>query len=143
MTATNSTRTSAGSLARDWLGVARYYLGGRGGLLIVAATVVAGGLALNWSWLVAAGIAPLLIGVLPCVAMCALGLCMHKMGGQSCAADTTVREAAEPSPNEVRPSQSVQASTGQLELPWGGDEVEIGNTGDVSTALSERSKTDA
>ena len=30
----------------------------------------------NWGWLVAAGIAPLLLTALPCVAMCALGLCM-------------------------------------------------------------------
>ena len=141
MAATNSTRTSAGSLARDWLNAARYYLGGQRGLLIVAAVVVAGGLALNWSWLVAAGVAPLLIGVLPCVAMCALGLCMHKMGGKSCAADTTVQPAAELAPNEV--PRSVQESTGQLELPWSGAEDGAGKAGSGSTALNERSKTDA
>lgn len=141
MTATNSTKTAAGSLARDWLSAARYYLGRRRGLLILTAAVVVGGLALNWSWLVAAGIAPLLIGVLPCVAMCALGLCMHKVGGQSCAADATVRPDAKPSSNEV--SRSVQGSTAQLELPWSDAEAGAGNAGSGSTTLNETSKTDA
>jgi hypothetical protein len=45
--------------------------------------VVAAGLALNWSWLVAIGVAPLLLTALPCVAMCALGLCMMPKGGKS------------------------------------------------------------
>ena len=137
MAATNSTKIVAGSLARDWLNAARYYLGGRRGLLLVAAVVVAGGLALNWSWLVAAGIAPLLIGVLPCVAMCALGLCMHKMGGQSCTVDTTVQPAAEQLPDGL--SRSVQESTEQLELPWAG----TGKADAGSITLNERSKTDA
>jgi len=76
------------SLSRDLLYAARYYLGGRRGLLIVAAAALVGGLTLNWSWLVAAGIAPLLIAALPCVAMCALGLCMNKMGEKSCSTST-------------------------------------------------------
>lgn len=49
---------------------------GKRGLLIVGMAVIAGGLALNWSWLVAIGLAPLLLTVLPCAAMCALGVCM-------------------------------------------------------------------
>ena len=39
---------------------------------LVAAIAVA---AFNWSWLVALGIAPILVAVLPCLAMCALSLC--------------------------------------------------------------------
>ena len=47
-------------------------------LLVVGAILaLAIGLALNWSWLVAAGIAPLILGIAPCAAMCALGLCMR------------------------------------------------------------------
>jgi hypothetical protein len=41
--------------------------------------VLGSGLVLNWSWLVAIGLAPIILGVLPCVAMCALGMCV--MGG--------------------------------------------------------------
>lgn len=66
--------------------MARYYLGGRRGLLILAGLAIAAGLALNWSWLVAVGIAPILIAILPCLAMCALGLCMSRAGGKSCSA---------------------------------------------------------
>jgi len=72
------------SLGRDVLHAVRYYLGGRRGLIALAAVVVIAGLAFNWSWLVAAGIAPLLLTALPCVAMCALGLCMSRMTGRQC-----------------------------------------------------------
>lgn len=82
MTASPTQKSPSTSLARDWLYAARYYLGGRRTLLVGAVIVVAAGIALNWNWLVAAGIAPLIIGFLPCAAMCALGLCMHgKHGG--------------------------------------------------------------
>lgn len=57
---------------------------GRRGLLILAVLALAGGMALNWSWLVAAGIAPILIAALPCLVMCGLGLCMNKMTGGTC-----------------------------------------------------------
>ena len=70
-------------LAHDVLNAARYYLGGRRGLIVLGAVVLIGGVALNWGWLIAAGIAPLLLTALPCVAMCALGLCANKMMGRS------------------------------------------------------------
>jgi hypothetical protein len=47
--------------------------------------VLAAGAAWQWSWLVAIGVAPLLLSVAPCAAMCGLGLCMHRMGGRACA----------------------------------------------------------
>ena len=50
--------------------------------LMLAAVALIAGAALNWSWLVAAGLAPLVVGFLPCVAMCALGLCMAKRGAE-------------------------------------------------------------
>ena len=68
--------------SRPWLG-RRYTL-----LLIGSAVVLAGGF-LSWNWLVALGLAPLLLSVLPCVAMCALGLCMSQTGRRACATDQT------------------------------------------------------
>jgi len=68
-------------LIRDILDAARYYLGGRRTLFVLAAILILGGVALNWGWLVAAGLAPIIIAVLPCAVMCAFGLCMHKMAG--------------------------------------------------------------
>ena len=43
--------------------------------LAVAVAALLAAAALKWSWLVVAGVAPLLIKLLPCAAMCALGLC--------------------------------------------------------------------
>src|SRR3954468_7912264 len=76
----SQTSAAAPVLARDLAHAARNYLGGRRGPLILAVAVVAAGAAaLNWSWRAAAGIAPLLWSLLPCAAMCALGLCMSRM----------------------------------------------------------------
>ncbi len=47
-------------------------------------TVIVSAAAWQWSWLIAVGIAPLLLSVAPCAVMCALGLCMHRVGGSSC-----------------------------------------------------------
>ena len=48
-------------------------------LVIIA---FAGGLALNWNWLASLGFASLLLAILPCAAMCALGLCVRAAGGR-------------------------------------------------------------
>lgn len=84
MADTQQSQSQDGSLGRDLLYALRYYLGSRRGLLVLAGLAIAMGLALNWSWLAAAGIAPILISVLPCLAMCALGLCMNRATGGSC-----------------------------------------------------------
>lgn len=107
------------SLGRDIFHAIRYYLGGRRGFVVLAAAVIAAGLALNWSWLAAAGIAPVLISILPCVAMCALGLCMNRMTGRSCSSDAVSQEpienAAADEPNHGSPRQSRGAGFPALE----------------------------
>ncbi|HUZ73793.1 MAG TPA: hypothetical protein VMU87_12475 [Stellaceae bacterium] len=62
----------------------RRWLTGRRGLIVGGIALVAAGLALGWNWLGAIGVAPFIIALAPCAAMCALGLCMNKMGGKSC-----------------------------------------------------------
>lgn len=59
------------------LGQHRWVLGG------VALALLAAGFAWQWTWLVAIGVAPLLISAAPCLVMCALGLCMHRMGNRA------------------------------------------------------------
>src|SRR3546814_17231971 len=71
------------SLARDLLHLARYYSARRYVLLALSAVALVAGLTLNWGWLAAAGIAPILISLAPCAAMCALGFCMSRAGGKS------------------------------------------------------------
>lgn len=65
----------------------RHYLGGRRTLTVLAVVAITGGLALNWSWLVAAGFAPLVLTLLPCAAMSALHLCMKSGGVDNCKKD--------------------------------------------------------
>jgi hypothetical protein len=65
----------------------RFALGG------LALAVIAAGLAWPWSWLVAVGVAPLLLSVAPCAVMCALGVSlMGKSRGsrQATSAETSV-----------------------------------------------------
>jgi hypothetical protein len=76
------------SLAQDWLHALRYWLRGRNGVIALIGLALVIGAALNWSWLLAVGIVPLLITLLPCAAMCALGLCMNKIMGGSYSTET-------------------------------------------------------
>jgi len=50
-------------------------------LTVLAVAGVGAALILGWDWLVAAGVSTFILAVLPCVAMCALGLCASRMGG--------------------------------------------------------------
>jgi len=84
VTSPETTTPADASLKREWLDAARYYLGNRWALLMLGSLVLVIGAAFNWGWLVAAGIAPILISLAPCAIMCAVGLCsMKKMGGPS------------------------------------------------------------
>lgn len=71
------------------------WLRGRRGLILLGTLVLGFGAAFNWNWLVAAGVAPLLLSVLPCVAMCALGLCMNRMASSERKAPLSVSAEAD------------------------------------------------
>jgi len=96
MTHTRSTDRSERPLTRDIVFAIRYYLGGRYALYVLAGVLILGGITLNWGWLVAAGIAPILITLLPCAVMCAFGLCMaHKAtGGKQASARNNASDGA-------------------------------------------------
>ena len=87
---------SEAPLRQDLLYALRYYLGGRRAWLGLAASAGLGGLVLNWSWLVAIGVAPVLIAILPCAVMCGLGLCMNRMMRGSCSSADTAHTSAQP-----------------------------------------------
>jgi hypothetical protein len=90
-------------LAQDWLQALRYWLRGRNGVIALIGLALVVGVALNWSWLVAAGVAPLLLTVLPCVVMCGLGLCMNRMTGSSCSTSSeTSDQSSTPMPDAVQ-----------------------------------------
>jgi hypothetical protein len=81
MTTSESTK-AVSALPGDLTSTIRRHLGNRRLLLAVAILALVAGAALNWGWLVALGIAPVLLSLLPCAVMCALGMgCMKMMGG--------------------------------------------------------------
>jgi hypothetical protein len=108
------------SLTRDLFYAGRYYLGGRRGLLMVAALALVGGIALNWSWLVAAGIAPLLVTALPCIAMCALGLCANKLTGRSCSTETPTQKTLGTAVDDPTPIARAATAGAALDHPADG-----------------------
>ena len=103
-----SVETRASLLARDWLHAARFYLGRRNALLMLAAIAIVAGLAFNWNWLVATGVAPILIALLPCAVMCGLGLCFHKLFG---GADSAQRSKPMVAPDQAGELQARRAGT--------------------------------
>jgi hypothetical protein len=105
-TSSETTKRAEPSLTRDWINFLahrlRPYLGGRRGLIILSVSALAVDGFLSWDWLVAVGLAPLIVAVAPCAVMCALGLCMSRMGGQSCSSQSSAAE----SQSDVRSSLS-------------------------------------
>ncbi len=62
--------------------------------LIALAIVATGtGLFFGWGWLVAIGLAPILVSLAPCLLMCALGICMAQRGSAGNAKEPTTPEA--------------------------------------------------
>ncbi len=92
MTTAREVQALSGRWGRDALARTRPWLSGRRVWWIAGTLALVAGAALNWSWLVAIGVAPLLVAALPCVAMCALGLCMNRMMGRSCAKEAALGE---------------------------------------------------
>jgi hypothetical protein len=79
------------------------WLRGRRAVVVAALAAVGAGLALGLPSLVALGVAPILVALLPCAAMCALGVCMMRAGGRSCR-ETSASDAASggnPAPSAV------------------------------------------
>lgn len=106
MTLSDPAKPVQRALTSDVFSTVRYYLGSRTGLIAIAAAGLGLGAWFNWSWFVAAGIAPLIIGVAPCAAMCALGLCMS---GRMKSSTDTPTHAQDASPGKsttgISPSQ--------------------------------------
>ena len=73
-------------------------LRGLRGYIAAGVLLSAGGLALGWNWLAAVGVLPILFSALPCLAMCALSVCMMRKGQSSCAKAEATGQSQEPPP---------------------------------------------
>lgn len=85
-TMNTETHSCSQNRAMSGCGLGRYvpaWLGGSRGVIVAAIAVIAGGTFLGWPWLVTVGAASVLLSALPCLLMCALGLCMMGRGRQS------------------------------------------------------------
>jgi hypothetical protein len=103
---------------------AHYYLGGRTGIVLAAAAVLGAGAYLNWGWLAALGLAPVIISALPCAAMCALGLCMS---GRSRASGANEVSSASPD-SEAGDVQPLSSAPGDATTPTIRKDVKHGGT---------------
>jgi len=137
MTTRQSTVTAERSLGRDALYAVRYYLGNRWTLLALGAFAVVLGLTFGgWGWLVAAGLAPVILSTLPCLVMCGLGACMMCRSGK--------KESASP-PGAVDAATSASAlGTGKMSGPpiAGASCCHEDSHGNPITALAEDSATE-
>jgi ribose/xylose/arabinose/galactoside ABC-type transport system permease subunit len=92
MTAPQSTTVAESSVWRDARDIARYDRRNRWVLVALVAVVLVAGIGLNWAWLVAPGIVPILLSTLPCLIMCGLGLCILCRSGEK---QTAARDTAD------------------------------------------------
>jgi hypothetical protein len=98
MTDIRSGEPSAPSLTREALYAVRYYLGNRWGLIGLIVFAAAVGLYFGgWGWLVAAGLAPIILSTLPCLIMCGLGVCMMCKGQKQSTLSRDAADAGTPS----------------------------------------------
>jgi hypothetical protein len=124
----DTTKTAGGSLRRGWLDFARCYLGNRWVLLALGGVVLIIAGALNWGWLVAAGIAPVLVAVAPCAIMCALGLCGMKMMSRSNAAQDSQALRSQSTDESSASPKATAASAAHLQsCCQGGAEASLPN----------------
>lgn len=123
MTTPTTIQRQDSSLTRDALYAARYYLRRPRVLLTLAAIAIVAGLALNWSWLVAAGLAPILISTLPCLIMCAFGVCMMCRSGEKGSAP--IRDSAETAspPTTLAASATDKPGTGTISSTYAPDSI--------------------
>jgi hypothetical protein len=87
---------STPTLQAGFTPAALHYLRNRWVLVALAVLALVAIVAASWNWLVAAGLATILVSALPCLVMCGLGLCMHRFLGGSGSPQASGSAAAEP-----------------------------------------------
>jgi len=81
---------------------------------LLIGVVLAGGtgaLVLGWDWLVAAGLASIIVAVAPCLVMCALGLCMQRTGKSEQATVGTPPPTPGPDAQAVKAEAAIESNT--------------------------------
>jgi hypothetical protein len=89
--------------------LAEAWLRSRRAMIITGIVIVAAGLALGWHWLSAIGLAPVILSLAPCAAMCALGACAMMKGASSCAKSNS-NKSVDSTRQGSAPVQSIEHS---------------------------------
>jgi hypothetical protein len=81
----------------------------RRGWVVVLAVLAVAGVVFRWHWLVALGLASIVLSVVPCLIMCALGLCAYRVLGRSrCEKPLQGAEATDTAPSDRSGAACVQ-----------------------------------
>lgn len=95
-------------------------LGGRvsqgTGITVLVTAAVGAGLTFGWDSLAALGLTTVIVSLLPCVLMCAVGLCASRMGKKDAAA-VPLQDAQPPATEAVRSA----AAGAELQAPAPGE----------------------
>jgi hypothetical protein len=108
MSETNAADLSARPRPQLILGILRGFARDRRVMIAAGVLALVLGAASSWSWLVAVGAAPVLLAVLPCAAMCALGLCAMGTNHQPVGATTPPTGAPADGPAESQVREKVK-----------------------------------
>ena len=92
------TATPKAGSAQNIQDFVRPWLTGRRGLVIGGLAIVIAGLALGWNWLSAIGVAPIILSLAPCAAMCAIGACAMMKASSSSIKPGTPDQTTPPEP---------------------------------------------
>ena len=92
----------------------RRWFTGRRGLVVGGIAIVVAGLALGWNWLSAIGIAPIILSLAPCAAMCAIGACAMMRRDSSGAKPVSSDQTTSPESTSTPTRSSGQESRGTI-----------------------------
>ena len=110
-----------------------YYVWYRRGWIVLSILAITALAALSWGWLAAVGLTSVLLAFLPCAAMCAFGLCMHKMGGK---ARKGYSDTAKPNEGRLQAdrtqTRSLKAQRERRQTSRGGDRDQPTNRASVA-----------
>lgn len=89
----------------------RHWLSGRRGRIIGGIVIVAAGLALGWNWLTAIGVAPIILSLAPCAAMCAIGACAMMKRNSSGTKPDAANQNSTPAEEQLIPRENGEAGS--------------------------------
>lgn len=119
---------------RGW----RTWLTSRTFLLLAALAIAGIGLSFGgWGFLVAAGLAPVILSILPCVVMCGLGLCMMGMNKKSASNTSLSVNQGNPQQSEFPISSMMTKSSPLLRRNYTPDGDVLGDSSNNSGSISD------